>query len=66
MDRKTELLAAAAPWVFALLAFAIAAILIMVGHDMGAQNERSVIGNECRQAGKFTVKRTGFECGVIK
>ena len=64
MDRKSEVLAALAPWLGGLLALAVGAILIMVGHDIGAGGERARVANECRAAGAFTVKRTGFLCEV--
>jgi hypothetical protein len=51
-------------WILAV----ILAFLLGVGFGIpsGASHERSVIGNECRHAGAFTVKRTGFACEVIK
>lgn len=58
MDRKSEVLAALAPWLGGFLALAVGAILIMVGHDIGAGGERARVANEC------TVKRTGFLCEV--
>lgn len=43
---------------------------LTVGAVAGAvtakESTRMEIANECRQAGAFTVKRTGFECGVKK
>lgn len=65
MDRKTELLAALAPWLAGALVIATASVLIMVGHDIGATVERAKIANECRQAGAFTVKGTGFTCSKL-
>lgn len=64
MDRKSEVLAALAPWLGGLLVAAISAILIMAGHDIGASGERAKVANECRSVGAFTVKRTGFLCEV--
>ena len=66
MDRKSEVLAALAPWLGGFLALAVGAILIMVGHDIGASGERARVANECRAVGAFTVKRTGFLCEVRK
>ena len=66
MDRKNEVLAALAPWLGGLLALTVGAILIMVGHDIGAGGERARVANECRAVGAFTVKRTGFLCEVRK
>lgn len=66
MDRKSEVAAALAPWLGGMLVAAISAILIMVGHDIGASGERDRVANECRAAGAFTVKRTGFVCEVRK
>ena len=66
MDRKSEVLAALAPWLGGLLVLAVCAILIMVGHDIGASGERARVANECRAVGAFTVKRTGFLCEVRK
>lgn len=66
MDRKSEALAVLAPWLGGLLVLAVCAIMIMVGHDIGAGGERARVANECRQAGAFTVKRTGFLCEVRK
>lgn len=62
--KRAILLSAAAPWLAVLLAFVIAVILIMVGSDIGASNERQRIANDCRAAGSFAVKRTGFTCEV--
>lgn len=43
---------------------------LMVGAVAGAvtakEGTRADIANECRQAGAFTNKRTGFRCEVIK
>lgn len=65
MDRKAELLAALAPWLAASLAVAVASVLTMIGHDIGATGERAKIANECRQAGAFTVKGTGYACSKL-
>ena len=35
-----------------------------VGAAVGQSNERSTISNECRHAGAFAYKRTGFNCEV--
>lgn len=53
-------------WVAAVLVLVMAAWAATVGHVSGVQAGRSEVANECRQAGAFTVKRTGFECGVIR
>lgn len=66
MDRKSEVLAALAPWLGGFLALAVGAILVMVGHDIGAGGERARVANECRAVVAFTVKRTGFLCEVRK
>ena len=47
----------------------VAAVLALVvgfagGVSTGKVSERSAVANECRQAGSFVYKRTGFECGV--
>lgn len=46
------------------------ALSVVVGYAAGnAQGKdagRSEIANECRQAGAFAYKRTGFDCGVKK
>ena len=43
---------------------------MMVGAVTGSvtarESTRAEIANECRQAGAFTNKRTGFKCEVIK
>lgn len=38
----------------------------IVGHGVGAKNERDTIANECRQSGAFTVGRVGFNCEAKK
>lgn len=63
-SKRAILLSAAAPWLAVMLALAIGAILIMVGSDIGAGNERQKIANDCRASGSFAVKRTGFTCEV--
>lgn len=63
-SKKAILLSAAAPWLAASLIVSICAILLMVGSDIGAGNERQRIANDCRASGAFTVKRTGFACEV--
>lgn len=44
------------------------ALALIVGFAGGVANgkdsERSAVANECRQAGVFTNKRTGFVCSV--
>jgi len=37
-----------------------------VGSKLSAKDARGVIANECRVAGAFTVRRTGFECRQIR
>ena len=37
-----------------------------VGVIHGQRTERVLVAHECRQAGAFTVKRTGFSCEVIR
>ena len=48
----------------------VAGLALIVGFAGGVSNgksiERSVVANECRQAGAFAYKRTGFRCEVIK
>jgi hypothetical protein len=63
---RNIVMSAAAPWLAAVLMIALAAILIMVGSDIGAKGERARIANECRSAKAFSVNRTGFKCEVIK
>lgn len=36
------------------------------GYGAGSRDTRATIANECRQAGYFTHKRTGFKCDVIR
>ena len=36
------------------------------GVATGKDSERAAVANECRNAGVFTNKRTGFSCQVIK
>lgn len=52
-------------WIVAVLVLVIAAWAATVGHVAGVQAGRAEVANECRQAGAFTVKRTGFLCEVI-
>lgn len=63
-SNRLLLLSAAAPWLAAALAVSLCAVLVMIGSDAGAKAERSRIGEECRSAGAFTVRRTGFTCEV--
>lgn len=55
---------ALAGWIVAL------ALAVMVGyaggHVAGEDKARGAVANECRQAGSFAYKRTGFECQVKK
>lgn len=37
-----------------------------VGGELASKGARDVIANECRGAGAFTIRRTGFECWPIK
>lgn len=50
-----------------ILAIALSAAL---GYSAGTINgkavERGAIANECRTSGRFTVKRIGFMCEVIR
>lgn len=52
------------PWMMGFIV-ALSLSCLLIGHELGQHSERAVIGNECRQAGGFVVKRTGFKCGVI-
>lgn len=55
------------PWIAAVICTLLAsAWAATVGHSSGVQDGRSEVANECRNAGAFTVKRTGFNCEVIK
>jgi hypothetical protein len=63
---RSIVMSASAPWLAAVLMLSLAAILIMVGSDIGAKGERANIAGECRSAGAFSVNRTGFRCEVIK
>ena len=48
-----------------IVAVALALIVGFAGGvSTGKDSERSAVANECRQAGSFVNKRTGFECGV--
>ena len=38
----------------------------LFGSMHGQSLERGVIANECRTAGSFTFRRTGFECKVMR
>lgn len=53
------------PWMICFIA-ALSLSCLLIGHELGQHSERAVISNECRQAGKITVKRTGFSCEVIR
>lgn len=49
----------------------VASVLaLMVGFSggvaMGKDAERKFIANDCRQAGAFSYKRTGFKCEVMR
>lgn len=37
-----------------------------VGSELASKSARDVIARECRGAGAFTIRRTGFECWPIK
>lgn len=48
-----------------IVAVALALIVGFTGGvSTGKASERSSVANECRQAGAFTNKRTGFVCSV--
>lgn len=48
-----------------IVAVALALIVGFTGGvSTGKASERSAVANECRQAGAFVSKRTGFECEV--
>lgn len=50
-----------------LVALALSvAVGYAAGNAKGKDAERGAIANECRQAGAFVYKRTGFGCGVKK
>lgn len=50
-----------------IVAVALALIVGFTGGvSTGKDSERSSVANECRQAGAFVSKRTGFSCQVIK
>ncbi len=55
-----------APWLAIGLVFAVGVIVFEAGVRHGGYIERSIIANECRQAGAFTSKRTAFDCEVRK
>lgn len=55
------------PWIVAVICTILAsAWAATAGYSSGVQSGRAEVANECRNAGAFTVKRTGFECGVKK
>lgn len=46
---------------------ALALVLGMfVGKEVGAAAERQLIANDCKYGNSFTLRRTGFECRVLK
>lgn len=48
-----------------IVAVALALVVGFAGGvSSGKDNERAAVANECRNAGAFANKRTGFECGV--
>lgn len=50
-------------WAAWILGVALCLLIgAVVGYGSGAMAERTAIANECRQAGAFTVSRTGFQC----
>lgn len=54
-------------WIMVVVIVLLAATLgFASGVAQGVKNERQSVANECRQAGAFVYKRTGFECGVKK
>jgi hypothetical protein len=55
-----------APWLAIGLFFAAGVIVFEAGFRHGGYIERSIIANECRQAGAFTSKRSAFDCWVLK
>lgn len=53
-------------WAAWIVGIALAALLgMVVGQGLATESTRAQIANECRKSGAFTVKRTGFYCGVI-
>ena len=36
------------------------------GSELATKSARDVIGKECRCAGAFTIRKTGFECWPVK
>jgi hypothetical protein len=59
-------MSAFAPWLAFGLFISVVIVVFESGARRGAYQERSVIGNECRNAGAFTVNRTGFTCEVMR
>ena len=54
-------------WAAWIVGVALASLLgMVVGQGMATESTRAAIGNECRNAGAFTVKRTGFTCEVMR
>ncbi|UNY40233.1 hypothetical protein KLEP174_gp31 [Pseudomonas phage vB_PcuM_ KLEP17-4] len=54
-------------WAAWIVGIALATLLGMViGQGLATESTRASVANECRQAGAFTVKRTGFQCAPIK
>lgn len=39
---------------------------LWAGNKYGAESERQQIAQECRSAGAFTLKQTGFKCEPIR
>lgn len=39
---------------------------LITGFGYATESTRATVANECRKAGAFTVKRTGFKCEVIR
>ncbi len=55
------------PWIGWGVAVALALASGFAGGNIsGRDSERSLIASECRQAGAFTSKRTGFRCEVMR
>ena len=53
-----------AAWIVGLALMFLVGLITGFGYATDAT--RATIANECRKAGAFTVKRTGFKCEVIR
>lgn len=53
-----------AAWIVGLMLVFLVGLI--TGYGITNETRRAQVANECKKAGAFTVKRTGFYCGVIE